>query len=240
MKYYKLSKQGSTIDQILNAFNQWDFNMFNTVQEYVTSQIEAKKSFNEIILQKLDPAEAPIWLTPVAEGTEEGYLQVKTVGFNGGIIFKNSDSHCITYYHNATKTLELTDIDYGDMSIWHSYLAFPKDKGTSEAPAIIATTDNCTKLYKHTFSNVSSTGPTIEYIINAVSQPYDFTGEAAPISTIGNDALKIVVGGAIALGISQTDFFKGSLTIISGTVISNWTLTFNYNGSTTIDTVTPL
>ena len=39
MEYYKLSKDGPTVDNILKCFNTWDFSTYETIEDYVNAQI---------------------------------------------------------------------------------------------------------------------------------------------------------------------------------------------------------
>ena len=142
MKYYKLSKQGTVIDQILSSFDGWDFYTYPKVIDRIANP----PVMSQVTLDG-GQAGAAAWLTAYAEGDYEGWLKVRTTGNDGGIIFTADLNPGVeTRYNNATKTFTLS----GDS--WSSYLKFPENKGTSEEPAIIATLGDINGAFVHTGS----------------------------------------------------------------------------------------
>lgn len=273
MGYYRLVKDGPTIDNILKCFNTWDFSTYPTIESYVntfiggaiwgnirgtltdqTDLITALNSkANDADVMHLTDAET---ITGIKTFVDTIYIKKSEsnsvalqclssnkiqIGSSVGVSTlrigdaRGGGSHRGQVEINADGEITCLEDDYGVTA----YLQFPA-KGTSSQRATLATTEDCgTKLYKHTFSHIASEGPTLDYIITATSTPYVFTGTQGPISQIGKDALKIVTSGAITLGLSQTDEFKGQIAVITGYTIASYNLIFN-SGGTTIDTVSPL
>lgn len=245
-KTYKLNQTGPTIQDVLDkiepTLSKGDITTSDEVVHKGTSSstgiaetIWGDKTFaNYIKLQQ--------------GGPEAGSKPVKIFGDGLSSQFMVEGKTLTLFDIDNISNITMYDFDSGKIEKrWktsygydNSYLLLPNSKGTSTSPATLATTEDCgTKLYKHTFSHIASEGPTLDYIITATSTPYDFTGTQGPISQIGKDALKIVTSGAITLGLSQTDEFKGQIAVITGYTITSYNLIFN-SGGTTIDTVSPL
>lgn len=274
MGYYRLVKDGPTIDNILKCFNTWDFSTYPTIESYVNTFIGGS-IWGNIRGTLTDQTDLITALNSKANDADVVHLTgaetipgIKT--FIDTIYIKESQGNFVTLKCLSSNKIQIgsgagvsTTLRIGDASGGGShrgqveinadgeitcleddygvtaYLQFPA-KGTSSQRATLATTEDCgTKLYKHTFSHIASEGPTLDYIITATSTPYVFTGTQGPISQIGKDALKIVTSGAITLGLSQTDEFKGQIAVITGYTIASYNLIFN-SGGTTKDTVSPL